>query len=187
MSAPDPQFPLDFERALVDFERYLRAERHLAARSVTAYVGDAVSLLTHAARRGRTRVTDLDVADLRSWLALQSTVGRARKTIARRASGAKAFTAWAVLSGYAEVDVAAGLARPKAHRTLPEVLRSDQANDLMVAVTQRAESDDPLAVRDAAMIEVLYATGIRVGELVGPRCRRRGRVTAHAAGIREGQ
>lgn len=167
MTAADQALPPGFERVLGEFERYLRGERHLADRTVTAYVGDVVSLLSHAARRGRTEVDQIDVGDVRSWLALHTTKGRARKTIARRTSGAKTFTAWALDSGLVTRDVASGLARPKPHRPLPDVLRIDQASDLLTAVAERAESDEPVDLRDAAILELLYASGIRVGELVG--------------------
>jgi integrase/recombinase XerC len=164
----DPQdWPPAFVAVLADFERYLQSERGLAARSVTAYVGDVTSLLDHAFRRGRRDVAEIDLADLRSWLALQSTRGRSRSTIARRASGARAFTAWAVDRGYAVHDVGTKLARPKAHSRLPEVLRADQATELMNRMAVHADEGDPLARRDVAMLELLYATGIRVGELVG--------------------
>ena len=132
-----------------------------------AYLGDVASLLDHSYRRGRRVVGEIDLPDLRSWLALQSTRGRARSTIARRASGARAFTAWAVREGLADDDVGALLARPKPHSRLPEVLRADQAEALMDQVAKLAIDGDPIAIRNVAMVEVLYATGIRVGELVG--------------------
>ena len=129
MSAEPADWPPAFDSALAEFERHLRAERGLAPRSVMAYVGDVASLLDHACQLGRRAVGDIDLADLRSWLALQSTRGRARNTLARRASGARAFTAWAVGRGLATDDVGASLARPKTHRRLPQVLRADQAAD----------------------------------------------------------
>ena len=167
MSAEPADWPPSFDVALAGFELHLRAERGLAARSVTAYVGDAASLLDHVHRRGCQQVADIGLADLRSWLALHSTRGRARTTIARRASGARAFTAWALDQGLASHDAGAALARPKPHRTLPEVLRVDQAGQLMDQLAAHAIDGDPIALRDAAILEVLYATGIRVGELVG--------------------
>jgi integrase/recombinase XerC len=152
---------------LNDFERYLRVERDLAGRTVTAYISDVAGLLEHARRRGRTSLAELDLADLRSWLALAKTRGMARSTIARRASAARVFTAWTAREGSTAHDVGALLARPKSHRRLPEVLRADQAGLLMDHAIARAADGDPVALRDAAMLEVLYGTGIRVGELVG--------------------
>jgi integrase/recombinase XerC len=150
------------------FERHLRAERGLSPRSVRAYSADIASLLEHAGRRGRTSVGQLDLADLRSWLALQQTTGRARSTIARKASAARTFTRWSQRTGRSDHDVGARLARPRAHRTLPQILGAGQVVDLLEGAAARVDLDsDPVAVRDVAILEVLYATGIRVSELCG--------------------
>jgi len=149
------------------FERHLRLERGLAAMTVTAYVSDVRDLLDHVGRRGASSVAELTLADLRSWLALAKTRGKARSTIARRASSARVFTAWLVSQGVCEHDPGAALARPKSQRRLPEILRADQANALLADALDSATAGDPLALRDLAMLELLYATGIRVGELVG--------------------
>jgi len=152
---------------LAPFERSLRVERDLAPRTVTAYLSDITGLLEHAARLGVTTPDELDLAVLRSWLALQSTRGRARTTLARRTSAARAFTGFLVAQRLATVDVGALLARPKAHRTLPDVLRHDQINQVLDTAIQQAVGGDPGRLRDLAVLELLYATGIRVGELVG--------------------
>jgi integrase/recombinase XerC len=110
----------------------------------------------------------LDLRTLRSWLAKQQTLGRSRTTIARRATAARVFTAWLVREGRATTDVGASLRSPKAHRTLPPVLRADEAETLLAATSAAAaEADGPLGRRDVAILELLYATGIRVGELTG--------------------
>ena len=127
MSAQPVDEPIDFDGVLADFERHLRVERDLAERTVTAYVSDVAGLLEHARRRRRTSLAALDLADLRSWLALAKTRGLARSTIARRASAARVFTAWIAHEGWIAHDVGALLASPKSHRRLPEVLRADQA------------------------------------------------------------
>lgn len=133
-----------------------------------AYRTDVASLLEHAARRGRAAVAELDLADLRSWLALQQTSGRSRSTVARKASAARGFTRWSVRAGWAERDAGTRLARPRAHRTLPHVLAASQATQLLGQAAARAEAEpDPVAARDVAILELLYATGIRVGELCG--------------------
>jgi integrase/recombinase XerC len=154
--------------AAAAFARHLRVERGLAPRSVRAYVTDVDSLLDHAARKGRQSVSALTLADLRSWLALQQTSGRARSTVARKASAARTFTRWAAKSGRAEADVGARLTRPKPHRVLPHVLGGGEVDELLALSGERAAtSGDPVAIRDAAILELLYATGIRVGELCG--------------------
>ena len=113
---------------------------------------------------------DLDALSLpilRSWLATAAGAGAARTTLARRTSAIKAFTAWATRRGLLASDPAARLQVPKAHRTLPAVLRQDQALAAMTAAKSGAEQGDPLALRDRLIVELLYATGIRVSELCG--------------------
>ena len=111
--------------------------------------------------------TRLSLPVLRSWLATAAGAGAARTTLARRTSAVKAFTAWAARRGLLAADPAARLQVPKAHRTLPAVLRQDQALAAMAAAKSGAEQGDPLALRDRLIVEMLYATGIRVSELCG--------------------
>jgi integrase/recombinase XerC len=152
--------------ALAAFETHLAVERDLSAHTVRAYLADVTSLATHAARLGITEPTGLDLRTLRSWLANQQVTGRSRTTLARRATAARVFTAWLARTDRSDADHGASLGSPKARRTLPPVLRADEAAQLVVGVSGQAEDDDPVGMRDAAMLELLYATGIRVGELV---------------------
>jgi len=154
-------------RTLADYERHLVSERDLTEHTVRAYLGDVAGMLEHAARLGIDDVAQLDLRTLRSWLAKQQTLGRSRTTLARRATAARVFTAWAARTGRAHTDAGASLGSPKAHRTLPPVLRQDETRDLLQAATALADDGTPVGLRDAAMLEMLYATGIRVGELVG--------------------
>lgn len=160
--------PEGFAVVLGAYERHLVSERDLTEHSVRAYLGDMTSLLEHASRLGMSEPAQLDLRTLRSWLAKQQTLGRSRTTIARRATAARVFTAWLARTGRAATDVGASLRSPKAHRTLPPVLRADEAETLLAATAAAAaETDGPLGRRDVAILELLYATGIRVGELVG--------------------
>ena len=159
--------PEAFVRVLGDYEQHLAVERDLTPHSVRAYLTDVAGLLEHARRLGLGDVSRLDLRTLRSWLAQQQSLGRSRTTIARRATAARVFTAWLARTGRAEHDAGASLASPKAHRTLPPVLRRDEADDLIRAATELADDGSPVGLRDVAMLELLYATGIRVGELVG--------------------
>jgi integrase/recombinase XerC len=161
------ELPEPMARVLGDYERHLVSERDLAAHTVRAYLGDVAGLLEHAARLGHVDVAALDLRTMRSWLAKQQTVGRSRTTLARRATAARVFTAWLLRTGRAEADAGSSLGSPKAHPGLPPVLRADEAADLIRAAARLAEDDGPTGIRDGAMLEVLYATGIRVGELVG--------------------
>jgi integrase/recombinase XerC len=123
-----------------------------------------------------TAIEDIDLAVLRSWLARLRTTGSARTSLARRAAAARTFTAWAHREGLLPHDVGQRLASPKARRDLPGVLRQDQATALVTAPNRRRPNtvgptadaqSTAVTLRDAAALEVLYATGIRVSELCG--------------------
>jgi integrase/recombinase XerC len=149
--------------ALDAFATYLRDERAFSAHTVRAYLGDVTRLLRHATRAGATDPNGVTLPVLRSWLALERTTRHSDATIARRAAAARAFTAHAVRTGRATADAGAGLASPKVRRALPGVLTEDQAASLMAVPDPEA---GPVGLRDRAVLEVLYATGLRVGELV---------------------
>lgn len=154
------------QAVLDEFDEYLELQCGRSAHTRRAYLGDLRSLFDFpAARGGDLRTLSLPV--LRSWLAGAAGAGAARTTLARRISSVKAFTAWAVRRGLLSADPAVRLQVPKAHRTLPSVLRQDQALAAMTAAKSGAEQGDPLALRDRLIVELLYATGIRVSELCG--------------------
>jgi integrase/recombinase XerC len=159
--------PEAMAHTLGDYERHLASERNLTAHTVRAYIGDIAGLLDHAARLGMGDAGELDLRTLRSWLAKQQSMGRSRTTMARRATAARVFTAWLARTGRIPVDPGAALGSPKTHKSLPPVLRLDEAADLIRAATALADDGSPVGLRDVAMLELLYATGIRVGELAG--------------------
>jgi integrase/recombinase XerC len=150
--------------AVDDFAQHLSRVENRSPHTVRAYVGDVVSLLDHAARMGCVNPADLDITVLRSWLARLRTVGAARTSLARRAAAARTFSAWAYRNGRLASDAGAQLASPRAHRELPSVLRADQATALVLAPGDEAS---PVLLRDRAVLELLYATGVRVSELCG--------------------
>jgi integrase/recombinase XerC len=163
----EPELPEPMAAVLADYERHLVAERDLTPHTVRAYIGDISAMLAHAARLGHTDVTTLDLRSLRSWLAQQQSLGKARTTMARRATAVRVFTAWLQRTGRVENDPGAQLGSPKARRTLPPALRAEEARALLDAAATRADDGSPVGLRDAAVLELLYATGIRVGELCG--------------------
>ncbi|MEK1132783.1 tyrosine recombinase XerC [Mycobacterium ulcerans] len=158
--------PDNSEAILEEFDEYLALQCGRSAHTRRAYLGDLRSLLDYLAGRGAD-LRALSLPVLRSWLATAAGAGAARTTLARRTSAVKAFTAWAVRRGLLATDPAARLQVPKAHRTLPAVLRQDQALAAMTAAKSSAQQGDPLALRDRLIVELLYATGIRVSELRG--------------------
>jgi integrase/recombinase XerC len=167
-ASPDgADLPEEMARVLAAYERHLVSERDLTPNTVRAYTGDIRSMLEQAARLGHTGVDTLDVRTLRSWLATQQTLGKARTTMARRATAVRVFTAWTQRTGRTATDPGALLGSPKAHRTLPPALRVDEARALLAAAAAHADDGSAIGARDVAILELLYATGIRVGELCG--------------------
>ena len=153
---------------LEEFDEYLDLQCGRSVHTRRAYLGDLRSLFAYLAERTpEPSLERITLLTLRSWLAAQSSAGTARTTLARRTSAVKTFTAWASRRGLIDVDPATRLQVPKAHRTLPGVLRQDQALDALATAESGAQQGDPLALRDRLMVELLYATGIRVSELCG--------------------
>lgn len=152
------------EAILEEFDEYLALQCGRSAHTRRAYLGDLRSLFAFLDGRG---LEALSLPVLRAWLGSAAGAGAARTTLARRTSSVKAFTAWAARRGLLAADPGARLQVPKAHRTLPSVLRQDQALQAMAAAKSGAQQGDPLALRDRLIVEMLYATGIRVSELCG--------------------
>ena len=158
----------DYAEILDAYADHLALERGRSEHTRRAYLTDLRSLFAFLDERAPGAGLDaLSLPALRSWLAAQAAAGAARTTLARRTSAVKTFTAWAVRRGLLAADPANRLQLPKARRTLPAVLRADQAAAAMVAADLGAEQGDPLALRDRLIVELLYATGIRVSELCG--------------------
>ncbi len=151
---------------LLAFITHLRDERGLSPHTVRAYAHDATSLLEHAARHGLSTPDEITLGVLRSWLALQAATGAARSSVARRAAAARALTSFASARGHATSDPGAALGTPKHGRALPTVLRQHDA-ELVLDSAAAAAEDDPIRLRDSAMLEVLYAGAVRVSELCG--------------------
>ena len=158
---------MDWPAVLAAYEAHLRFERGLSPHTIRAYVGDLTDLAEHARRASVAHPHDVDLRTLRGWLAIQQAKGRARTTLARRATSVRVFTAWMQRSGRSTVDAGALLTSPRRHRPLPAVLRGDQVRDVLNVAVESARGAGPVGLRDVALLELLYATGVRVGELVG--------------------
>jgi len=165
----EPELPQPLAAGLAAFRRHLASERGLSPHTVRAYLGDVSGLLRYAADDHISELAQIDIGVLRGWLGSQHRAGQARTTIARRAAAARAFTAFARERGLIPVDSGAALRTPKVHRHLPEILAQDQITTVLAEHPRPA--DDPAAaavgLRDDAIMELLYATGIRVSELCG--------------------
>jgi len=166
-SAPGVVLADDMVEAVQAFDRYLRAERGRSTNTARAYLADVTLLLEHAMAHGADRLDAVDLVRLRGWLAALAGEGLARSTVARRASSARTFTRWCARTGRMRQDPGTRLLARGAPSRLPVVLRREQAGELMDLAATRADDDEPAHLRDLAALELLYATGIRVGELVG--------------------
>ncbi len=169
-----PELPAELEALVRVFRRHLSATRGLSPHTVRAYVGDAVSLLAHVAMCGIEDVAEIDVSVIRAWLATLHAAGQSRTSIARRAASARALTAFAHERGLLATDPGALLGTLKTRRELPEVLGLDEV--LAVLGDGRGKANGPaggdevsaaICLRDTAIMELLYASGIRVSELCG--------------------
>ena len=153
---------------IAQYEEHLVLVRNLSDNSIRGYVSDLNSLLEHINKLGVRDFKDLELKDIRSWLAYLQSNGASRSTLARRIVSIRAFTYWAASQKWIASDIGAALEVPKPHRKLPEVLNQDEANTVVEAMQVRAsEEPTPENIRDLAIIEVLYASGIRVSELCG--------------------
>ncbi len=154
--------------AVDGFRRYLEGERARSAHTVRAYLADVESLLGFAVQEGVKELGgELELGSLRRWLGAQSEAGMARATLARRAATARSFTGWALREELIQTDPAVRLQAPKRDKSLPGVLQQQQVSRMVDDLNSAAADGDAMALRNRAMVELLYATGVRVGELAG--------------------
>lgn len=164
--AAEQQGPLDPE-VMTAFERHLLVEKGRSEHTVRAYLGDLRALSTFLAVRGVRGIGDVRLADLRAWLGSLGAAGGSRSSVSRRAAATKTFFRWAQRTGRVGSDPSLRLVAPGKEKHLPGVLRAPQARQLMDLAALAADDDDPLHLRNRAMLELLYASGMRVGELTG--------------------
>lgn len=161
------ELPAELRAALEAFARYLSAERAVSPHTLRGYLGDVRSLLSHASAEGAIRLGDLELGTFRRWLGDQSQAGAARATLARRSASVRVFTAWALAEELIVADPALRLTAPKREQALPGVLQAAQVTRLLATLDDAAAEGAPLSLRNRAIVELLYATGVRVGELAG--------------------
>lgn len=168
MSAPsEGSTPLSFALEVEGFIRYLARERNRSAHTVRAYQGDLEDFASFSAALGIGTLADVDLSCLRSWLGSLDQHGLSRATIARRAATVRNFLAWATREGYLTDNPSLRLKAPRRQNGLPDVLSVPQLEPLLAATQKAAVGGDPAALRARAVLELLYGSGIRVGELVG--------------------
>ena len=150
----------------------LSGQRNLSVHTLRAYEGDLCNLDGHLADRGITDARSVDLRTLRGWVASLHSAGASRATMARRVTAARGFFSWAHQTGRLDADPSAGLKAPKPDLRLPAHLDTWVMESVFSHLGERIESagtkqDRAVAQRDAAIVEVLYAGGVRVAELVG--------------------
>jgi integrase/recombinase XerC len=158
---------MQLSEAVERFLDHARYERGLADTTISSYRSDLAGFVEFATAAGVEMIAGVDLELLRSWQWQASESGLAAATLARRSAAVRSFTAWAARAGIRDSDPGIRLTSPKLGRHLPRVLAQDQMADLLEHAEQRASSGDPKEVRDRAVLELLYASGIRVSELVG--------------------
>ena len=148
---------------LDEYDEHIRSDRGLSEHTARAYRADLEHLAAHV--EDPRQVT---LPRLRAWLADMVHRGMAPSTIQRRVACVRGFFAWAEREGVVESNPAERLQAPKRSRKLPNVLSQAAIDEVMrAAITRLAESDEAVAARDLAIIELLYSSGLRVAELVG--------------------
>jgi integrase/recombinase XerC len=150
------------------YRSHLITERNLSENSIRAYLADLESLLLFVNQLGVTEFSQLEINHLRSWLANLQIKGAARSSITRRVVSIRAFTYWGSRNGWLPRDIGKDLVAPKPERNLPEILDIESAASALDFLSFRAnEEGTPQSLRDWAIVETLYGSGIRVSELVG--------------------
>jgi integrase/recombinase XerC len=144
------------------FLAHLGLERRLSPHTVTSYRRDLDCLATFCEREGITRWRDLQVHHLRRFAAASHGSGLNPRSVQRRLSGARSFLKYLVREGDLDRNAAVGVSAPRAARRLPATLDVDQMARLL-----EIGGDDPVTMRDRAMLELLYSSGLRLGELTG--------------------
>jgi integrase/recombinase XerC len=161
--APPPEGPGQRDRALLDaFLAHLGDGRRLSPNTVAAYRVDLVDLATFLARSS-SGLLEADHPALRRWLAQLTTRGYARASIARKAAAVRTLYRYLRRRGHLDADPAAPLSAPKAASRLPSILKPADA----AALVEAPVGDDPWALRDRAVLELLYGCGLRVSECSG--------------------
>jgi len=160
---------VDLRAAIDGYARHLDLDRGFSAHTVRGYRTDLADLAEFAESTGVDDTAGLDLELLRGWLWRGSTAGLAKATLARRSAAVRGFTKWLATSGFADADPGDRLKAPRPDKHLPRVLTRAQVDDLLDDLAARAATGEPAAVRDLAIVELLYASALRVSELVGAR------------------
>ncbi len=146
------------------FATHIQRVRRLSVATVKAYRSDLRDLVGTVPER---TLAEVDLEDLRAWLWQATQRGDARSTLARRAASARSFFGWAKDEGFIHSDPSLRLVAPRRGRTLPAVVSRDALAEVLDEHRAAAAEGDPVLLRDHAVLELLYGSGMRVSELCG--------------------
>lgn len=156
---------MELERAVGDYITQLRVERALSPNTERSYRADLSQLVTFAEERGAREAAEVDLELLREWLWQATNDGLARSTLARRTAAVRGLFTWLHRTGIVASDAASRLRAPRADAHLPRVLTRQQMEGILESLAALAETGDSIAQRNVAIVELLYASALRVGEL----------------------
>ncbi len=152
---------------LEEFAADLAVGKGFSANTVKAYTSDVSDLASFMESKNQNEISDLDLELVRDWLWRVSEKGLSKTTLARKSASVRAFTAWLYKNGNLDSDPGLKLRSPKASRTLPKVVSREAMSGIFEKLEPSATPDNPAAIQDLLMVELLYGSGIRVSELVG--------------------
>jgi integrase/recombinase XerC len=152
------------EKTIAEFEQQLASGRGYSVNTVKGYVSDIREFSDFLAKRGGS-IDAITLDDLRDWLFYLTQKGLAKSSMARKSASIRSFTAWQFATGKAQSDPGLRLRTPKVGRSLPKVVSHESLATVFDLLSAKAVADNPLGLRDKAIVELLYATGARVSEI----------------------
>ena len=155
--------PPDLREAVDAFLAHLSLERGLAKLTAEAYEADLLRFAAHCGRAGRTGWTEVGLGDVDSWVRSLDRRGHAASSLARRLSAVRSFAAHLVRVGLRRDDFTELAKGPKVRRKLPGLLTPEDAAKVVTA----PDTSTPQGLRDRAMLEMMYGSGLRISELCG--------------------
>ena len=154
-------------RVAHSYLEHLERSRVLSENSLNAYRKDILQFVAFVDEQRVDTLGEVDAELARSWVWSLAESGMAGSSLRRKVSALKGFTAWLAREGHTEGDIGIRVRAPGASRSLPRVLTRHHMDEIFRSLQTHADTGDPVASRDLAIIEVLYASALRVSELVG--------------------
>jgi integrase/recombinase XerC len=157
----------ELKQAANEFADYLQAARGYSMNTVKAYETDVLDLAAYLSKFEVLQVAQVELDQVRDWLFAADQIGLAKSTLARKSAAIRSFSAWLKKNDFVEVDFAQRLKSPKSTRSLPKVVSRETLAEIFETLSSNANVKNPNAMRDLLAVEILYASGCRVSELVG--------------------